>query len=973
MEAQLSPASLERVVAKYRREVHQLAPPAPSEALAALEGHLQRRLPIDLRAFLAQQNGAVLFRDTLRIRSTNEMTPATEAVPQVVLFADAPTTGRRWGWAVDGAGGFAFGTWDGTRLAPEHATFDGWLAARIAVLEERVTTEDEEAQTCFEADPDDPYQLAAAAERVLRAGRPDEAAEILRKATARDPRNVLAWQWLGDALAGRERTAARQAWLAAFRATQLPLPYPGAPCVEAGLLRSLGQVFFDPVDWEREIERFLADQVRDARTEAEVSVVVAAASALARSRVARGKRSAGREALTDLLARCRSFTAFGVPWACVLELARLESGLGHHDETEALIRRIRHEGPPELLGPALLVLAAVAVTRQEPWAEEILDEAGATDLDDADRVRLVCLRIERALRNDRLDEATKVLELGRTSARRAGQILVDAALQIAEGDIARLRGDTAAARAAYERGLQLVDDRDPELKYRLHLRLGDVAPDPKLAARHHRTARDGFAAAELPAREGWALVRLARARREEAPRLLDAARERFLAADLAAGVAAVDSLLGDPGLSLDWHLERSTAQARLRLDAQRGRAPWERADADRPERRLGAHRLAVAACGVGVVAALAREMEACVRACAGGHGRPLDPPTIRYVAAVDLLSGHRSYEAAEVLLQQLLTGAVDGVAWRALQGAVARSPNAALVDGLLRCVESPDRHPGTAVAAAAEVLGLRREPAAGKPLSRLATSRGGDGPRRAAVTALGRIGNRSAVGAILPALEEPLVAEAAGLALLMLGDRRGIDFHAQALVARRTDLSGHPGEIVGRYGGPEYLPLLTSASDGVDDRALGALQGLGLLGDPRGVSFLLQALTQRDRRVLEVACGALQILTGHSEDWEDVGMRQRWQAWWEAHGTRFGPGTRFREGRPMEAGLLIERMGQVDPWTRRTAYDELVITTGQTLPFDADGPWRVQVAHLRGWQQWWSGARHRMPAGRWYLDGKAIS
>ena len=998
MEALLTLSPLERVVAKYRRDVHHLAPGAPTDALAALEGHLGRRLPPDLRAFLARHNGGALFRGTLRIRSTSEITAASADAPQVALFADGQsylgvvrpgdTAGEiRWGWAPDGNGGHAFGAWDGDRLEPIHSTFEGWLAGSIAVLESRVTTAAEVDAVRFDADPDDVHQMVRAAERALRAGSPEEAESLLRRATQRSPGNLAAWQYLGDTLAGRDRPAARQAWLNAFRATSLPLGWPGAPCLEPDLLRSLGQVFLDPEAWERELERFLADQVRDCRSVGEVQVVVAASTALARSRLARGKRTAAREALADLVSRCRAFTANITPWDGILELARLENGLGHHDEAEALLRKIRRDAPPENHGPALLLLGAIAVTRQEPWSDDILDEAEAAGLDDADRVRAACLRIERALRHERKDDADGAIEIARSHARRAGSKLIDALLALAEGDVARLNEDPDAARAAYERGLKAVDDRDPELKYRLHLRLGDLfaargqGDDRRLSERHHRTARDGFLAHELPVREGWALVRIARTKLteerargegEEGTALVEAARQRFLAADLAAGVAAVDSLLGDPGASLAWHLERSTAQARTRHDAQRPRPPYERPDADRPERRLGAHRLAIAACGVGVVQAIAREMEACARACAAGRGRALEPPVIRYVAAVDLLSGHASYEAAQALLRHLLLQAVDGVAWRALQWAIARSPNAALVDGLLRAIERPNEHPSHAVAAAAEVLGLRREAAALGALSGLAAN-GGPVTRKAAVTALGRLGNRVAVDAILPALEEPALAESAGLALLMLGDRRGVDFHARALVQRRTDLHGHPGEIVGRYGGPEYLPLLVSASEGQDDRALGALQGIGLLGDPRGIPALITALGSRDRRVVEVAALGLELVTGHQEQWEEIGARQKWAAWWDANGRRFPAGVRHRDGKAMDPGLLIERMKGPDAYARRTAYDELVITTGANLPFDADGPWRVQQGHLRAWNLWWGTMRHRMPAGRWILDGKTLA
>ncbi|MBW2257273.1 MAG: SMI1/KNR4 family protein, partial [Deltaproteobacteria bacterium] len=97
-------APLDRVIAKYRRDVHFLAPEAPAEALTALEGHLGRTLPPGLHAFLSLHNGASLFRGTLRVRNTSEMALASETTPQVVLFADQGDT-LRWAWAQDGAGG----------------------------------------------------------------------------------------------------------------------------------------------------------------------------------------------------------------------------------------------------------------------------------------------------------------------------------------------------------------------------------------------------------------------------------------------------------------------------------------------------------------------------------------------------------------------------------------------------------------------------------------------------------------------------------------------------------------------------------------------------------------------------------------------------------------------------------------------------------------------------------------------------
>ena len=84
----------------------------------------------------------------------------------------------------------------------------------------------------------------------------------------------------------------------------------------------------------------------------------------------RGHRGDAREVLSQLLGRTRSFSWRSIPWRACLELAQLELELGNHDEAEALLRRLRREGPDEIQGRGLLLLAQIAITRQEPWAEE---------------------------------------------------------------------------------------------------------------------------------------------------------------------------------------------------------------------------------------------------------------------------------------------------------------------------------------------------------------------------------------------------------------------------------------------------------------------------------------------------------------------------------------------------------------------------------------------------------------------------
>lgn len=971
-------APLDRIVEKYRSDVNRLPGPASPEALTSLEAHLGRPLPDELRQFLERHNGATLLRGAVRIRTASETAVASEDLRQIVLFADVQGTG--WAWAPDGAEGHAFGTWSDGVLQPQHASFAGWLRATLSVTEARVTRERDLVALRLEADRSDPYQLYQAGVRALAEGDPEAARASLERATKAAGTAVAAWQRLGDALAVDDRSAARAAWSRALKLARLPVPYPGAPSVDPDLFRALSPAFSDPEDYERELVRFLDEQVHDVTTEEEAAIVIAAGRQRGRSALDRGRRELARDALGDLLSRCRATAWGGTSWEAMLQLARIEADLGNHDEAEALLRRMRREGPPGLQGPSRLLLASIAITREEPWAEEIIDEALALGLDPEGRALAATLHVERAVRREHLPEAGRWLERAQAAAAEVGLAPLQARVCLVRGDLERAAGDIGAAEQAYKAGLAELDrlsaaQHEPELRYRLELRMGDIAlatGAPERAYQRVRQAVEGFSRHQFPVREAWALLRLARLL-EDNGGLLTAARQRFEEADLAAGVAAVDATAGDAGLSLDWHLHRATSQARARHDARRSRPPWERADAERPERRLGAHRLAIAACGLPVVERLASELDACARAMSTGRVRAVDTPVLRYVAAVDLLAGHRSWRAAQVLLDHLVEQRVTGPARNALQAAVARSPNAALVDGLLRAVEHPAEHPASVVAEAAEALGLRRERSATRALVSLADHAAHPVSRKAAITALARIGDRSVVDAIVPALNDPVLEAPAALALLLLGDRRGVDFHARALTESRTGLTVSPGEIVGRYGGPTHHLLLLTAARGQGEGALGALQGLGLLGDPRAVPDLLEALDRRDRKVVEVAAGALQILTGHSEQLDEPGWKTKWNLWWEREGPRFEVGVRHRQGQVFDAGLLLDRMQADDPWTRRTAYDELVITSGQNLPFDADGPWRVQQAHLRTWKAWWLEQGRRLRPGRWYLDGQEVA
>ena len=193
-------APLERVVKKYRRDVHRLGPETPSEALVSLESHLGKKLPPALRTFLARHNGAQLFRGALRIRGTNDITFAAEQTRAVVLFADG-NEGERWAWAADDDGDAVFGLWKDERLQSMYSSFQGWLAGSIAVLDTKVIRPSEQAELRLEAASTDGVQLLLAGERALEAGRPEQAEGAFRQATRCHPLRVIAWQRLGEALA----------------------------------------------------------------------------------------------------------------------------------------------------------------------------------------------------------------------------------------------------------------------------------------------------------------------------------------------------------------------------------------------------------------------------------------------------------------------------------------------------------------------------------------------------------------------------------------------------------------------------------------------------------------------------------------------------------------------------------------------------------------------------------------------------
>ena len=978
--------TLTQITARYKSDVHKLAKPASEQAVRGAEQHLGHRLPFTLSGFLRRWNGAFLFRGALRIRSASELSRVGDGKQEIVAFADGPGA-RVWAYAPDGFGGWAFGEYITlaqqrissnhsksevtAKLVPLHDRFQRWLDASLQMMEMDAFSKERELIIREKCDPVSAYLLLVRGEELLSAGDSAGALEVFGRATATDPSLVRAWQSLGGLQQVSDANQAKFSLLKALRATKLPLPYSGAGSVTPDIFEILGKLFdVGDEDWHRELVRFLDESVTDVRSIEESAIHEAASIELATFFLRVGDRVQTVAVCANQLARAKAFDGGYTLANLQLLMVETESELGNHDEAELHLRSLLRSDNENVAARASLALGRIVVWRQERWAEEILRRAWSGLVTDRDRCRCQLLLGQRAVLGGNFDDADHLLGSALALAEQCENSSLLAKVWVAMGDSARGKMDMEIAQESWQKARVFAKESgDQEVLLRLILRRGDILAmngDVDGALSDYETAVEGYRGLQLTLREGWALLRVGRVGGSQ--EAFDQARTCFEKCDFAVGVAAVDTLVGDPKHSLQWHLSRSAAHSRRRLDAQRCKAPLDRADADRPERRLSAHRNAVAATGVEVVEALVTEVSTLAKEIDFNSARILDPSLATYVAAADLLASHRSYEAATALLQQLTDVRPSGVAERALKSAITRSPNVVLVDGLLQTVENPSDSLG--LASAVEILGWRRETAAVAAITKLLEGRTLT-VRRAAVVALGRIGEISAVPALLGQLEDKTLGADVAVALLLLGDRRGVDFHAQSLAAG-AELEAYPGEVVGRYGGPSYLLLLRSTADGEGPKALGALQGLGYLGDVRGVTSLLAAMISKNPHKQAVAEGALEMITGHQIDPDQPGVHTLWERYWEEHEKHFQVGVRYRDGRILDLGLLVEKMSDVDPLVRRGAYDEIVITTGENLPFDADGPWRVQANHVRAWSRWCRDNSGRFTLGHWWFNGETI-
>ena len=274
------------------------------------------------------------------------------------------------------------------------------------------------------------------------------------------------------------------------------------------------------------------------------------------------------------------------------------------------------------------------------------------------------------------------------------------------------------------------------------------------------------------------------------------------------------------------------------------------------------------------------------------------------------------------------------------------------------------------------------------------------------VRALGRTADGIVEGAVRPLLDDadPEVRLEAAVALLRSG---APEAPPAVLRGARTDPALVPALALAGHGG--VVPWLHDVLRHPPSAAVAA-DALGLLGDPRSVPPLIDALTTDAAgpaaRALDLITGAGLTDDAFVEDvldddelfdderalrarGEPVGPpgqpprgttvtlpsadAARWRAWWAEHEGRFAEADRYRLGQP--AGPVSQVGSLAAPFVphrlRRWIADELAVRYRMAVPFDP--AWEVgrQRAALGAMAAWAEAAR--FVPGRWYVAAQYAS
>ena len=293
-----------------------------------------------------------------------------------------------------------------------------------------------------------------------------------------------------------------------------------------------------------------------------------------------------------------------------------------------------------------------------------------------------------------------------------------------------------------------------------------------------------------------------------------------------------------------------------------------------------------------------------------------------------LVDDHALQAAAEAALVSILGKSANADALRA-DGNIqlerwdeASGYGKAAVDPLLRALDTTDANPRnlSARCGAARALGALGDKRAVKALVR-ALGEPAPRVRAAAARALGEIGDASGIDALLVATSDgnPKVRVAAVQALGSIGTEGVVEAIARAVTdsddsVRMAALKA----VAGLSPAAIHIARRGLSATTAEERVL-AVQALGTLGTPDALDYLHDGLDDNHPRVRDAARRALA-----AAGWHPIGMRPRrlepGYARWFRPSEWIDPGEKKR---PTQVDVLIKALADDDPIRRRAAIEVL--------------------------------------------------
>ena len=923
-------------IEKYKLGVHQFASAPEPAVLEGLSEHLSVPMPPSMKEFFSRWNGALLFHSALIIRSVAEFAPVSAQHIQLICFADERHLNRQWCYAKDGDG-FVIGSWTDNSFVPLYTHFEDWLYAACAILDAHVQSSADELPFRLKLHPNNPYLKIPLVGERLQYGQIEAACTLSSMLV-----ECIKWPSIaflhGSLLFALGMDTARQYYLNGLTQLQLPAPHPAyIPDVDS-LYPIFSLLKEDSGQLVDLIQACCFEHLSEIQSDTDINILDSLMRSLIHYLVDQGQRLSAIELLEAYLKLRPAQLNLKSASALRYRLAHVRFEHGQHDASEKELRPLL-DPTNDCYWEAELLVGRIASLRHERWAVDILKNIADNANSDELKLQAWVYIGHSYVRRQHSSEAKTVFEYCLSQNQIFEQPQLQASVQLGMAMAGYQLADmTAAQEIPDATELHPID----QLKRLFFLSKLNPNEAHTLLTEALQIAREQA----LKYEETKVLVQLI----PYATSVAQTAVEHAKATLDPMSFMLASQQLSNAAPSIEWHIDTVQHYMRMRTRAQRAQFPLKRRDADHPERRIHQHRLAIAKTPKSGVDVLARALLLIEKDLQEGVVLPSNPKLYRYMAAVDLLCFHPSLHAADSMLRMLVDERATGLVRQALVQAVSRSRNMALVESLIEALRTDDT--GRHMLAVIEILGWRRENAAVSTLRQRLDARYSVTARRAALLALGRIGHDSALEDIAECLDEPELLEFAALSLLLLGDWRGIDAMAQMLHEQPQNAPYTYGELVGRYGGRNYFLLLSQVAQHDSPAALGAILGLGYIGDMRAIPVLLKQCTHRDPKRTQAASQALEVLTGHFEKSSDIMLRTRWEEWLSKHEGRLQRLGLMRKGKSYSLELLVEQLGHDSPMVRQNSYDELVVASGARLPFDGRGPWRTQLAQRKAWALW---------------------